>query len=84
MVDRPAAQRMIMHSIPKNQIVPNPGVSGNESAQSVGSSSLKSKGAGQKRVVQEISSDESSVEQSEVYPAKKTKSKKGSFKPESN
>jgi hypothetical protein len=69
-VDRPAARRMIMHSIPKNQIVPNsnvPGNSGNNSSVSFSNA----KGAGQKRDVEEISSDESGAD--EVPPTKKSK-----------
>src|SRR5271170_4155819 len=63
-VDKPAAQRIIMHSIPKSQIVPDP------------KSTEKSIGGGNgKRVVEEISSDESS-EEGEVRPSKKAKVKK--------
>jgi len=63
-VDKPAAQRMIMHSIPKNQIVPNP------KTQSPAS------GSAQKRAVHEISSDESSSEEGEAPKAKKVKTGK--------
>jgi len=63
-VDKPAAQRMIMHSIPKNQIVPNPDTQSPVS------------GSAQKRIVQEISSDESSPEEGEVPKAKKVKTGK--------
>jgi hypothetical protein len=63
-VDKPAAQRMIMHSIPKNQIVPNP------NTQSPAS------GSAQKRVVQEISSDENGPEEGQVPKAKKVKTGK--------
>ena len=63
-VDKPAAQRMIMHSIPKNQIVPNP------NTQSPAS------GSAQKRVVQEISSDESGPQEGRVPKAKKVKTGK--------
>ena len=63
-VDKPVAQRMIMHSIPKNQIVPNP------KTQSPAS------GSAQKRLVHEISSDESSSEEGEAPKAKKVKTGK--------
>jgi hypothetical protein len=68
-VDKPAAQRMIMHSIPKNQIVPN------LNTQSPAS------GSAHKRVVQQISSDESSPAEGEVPKAKKVKT--GKCKPRS-
>jgi hypothetical protein len=68
-VDKPAAQRMIMHSIPKSQIVPNP------NPQSPAS------GSAQKRVVQQISSDESSSEEGEVPKAKKLKTGKCKSRP---
>jgi len=63
-VDKPAAQRMIMHSIPKSRIVPNPNTQ-----------SPISSGA-QKRVVQEISGDESSIEDGELPKPKKAKTGK--------
>jgi hypothetical protein len=72
-VDRPAVRRMIMHSIPKNKIVPNPNVSGNNESNSAGS--LNGKDVGQKRVVEEISSDESGAEERQVPPTKKSKLK---------
>jgi len=71
-VDRPAAKRMIMHSIPKNQIVPNPNVPGNSGNNSSVSFS-NGNSAGQKRDVEEISSDESGAD--EVPPTKKSKLK---------
>jgi hypothetical protein len=62
-VNRPAAQRMILHSIPKKQIVPDPN----------GSDSTKS----QKRGAEYVSSDEdSSSEESLGEPTKKLKRKK--------
>ena len=63
-VDKPAAQRMIMHSIPKNQIVPDPSVKPSTSA------------PGAKRVVEEISSDQGSPEEGEVHLSKKPKVEK--------
>lgn len=63
-----------MHSIPKNQIPPNPSVSVNSTG-----SATASRGAGQKRVVEEISSDESSEEEGQVRPAKKSKPKKSTL-----
>ena len=63
-VDKPAAQRMIMHSIPKNQIVPNPNTQSPVS------------GSAQKRLVQEISGHESSPEEGQVPKAKKVKTGK--------
>jgi hypothetical protein len=67
-VDRPAAQRMIMHSIPKDQIVPNPNAKLDVAS--------KSANSGQKRVVEEISSDGSVAEEGEPRPSKKSKVKK--------
>jgi hypothetical protein len=66
-VDKPAAQRMIMHSIPKNQIVP--------SSKKDNSRASTPKPSAQKRVVEEISSDESSPDEGEVRPSKKSKTK---------
>jgi hypothetical protein len=68
-VDQPAVQRMILHSIPKSQIVSDPKVT--NGAKSAGSGD-EGKGTG-KRVVEEISSDESSSEEGEVRPTKKSK-----------
>jgi hypothetical protein len=65
---------MVMHSIPKNQIIPNPNVPGNSGSNSAGSS-LNAKGVGQKRVVEEISSDESGVEERQLPLTKKSKLK---------
>ena len=62
-VDKPAAQRMIMHSIPKNQIVPDP----NSKSSSI---------APGKRVVEEISSEQSGPEEGEVRASKKPKIEK--------
>jgi len=59
-VDKPAAQRMIMHSIPKNQIVPDP----NSKTSSITPG---------KRVAEEISNDQSSPEEGEVRASKKPK-----------
>lgn len=61
MVDKPAAQRMIMHSIPKKQIVPDP------NSKSSGNPPVA------KRVVEEISSDQSTPEDGEVRASKKPK-----------
>ena len=63
-VDKPAAQRMIMHSIPKKQIVPDP------------NSKPSTNQLVSKRVAGEISSDQSSQEQSEVQASKKPKIQK--------
>ena len=67
-VDRPAAQRMIMHSIPKNQIVSNPNAKLEAPSKSANSR--------QKRVVEEISDDGSVAEEGEPRPPKKSKVKK--------
>ena len=63
-VDKPAAQRMIMHSIPKKQIVPDP------NSKSSGNPPVA------KRVVEEISSDQSTPEDGEVRASKKPKVEK--------
>ena len=63
-VDKPAAQRMIMHSIPKNQIVPDPNQKPTTNPPVA------------KRVVEEISSDPSSPEEGEVRASKKPKVEK--------
>jgi hypothetical protein len=63
-VDKPAAQRMIMHSIPKKQIVPDP------------NSKPSTNQLVTKRVVGEISSDQSSQEKGEVQASKKPKIQK--------
>jgi hypothetical protein len=70
-VDKPAAQRMILHSIPKKQIVPNPNNAPNSNTAKIN----RTASAGQKRVVQEISSDSSSGEEGEIRPAKKSKNR---------
>lgn len=67
-VDRPAAQRMIMHSIPKHQIVPDPNAR-ETTPQSARTSTS------QKRLVEEISS-ESSRGEGERRPSKKFKNQK--------
>ena len=67
MVDKPAAQRMIMHSIPKNQIVPDPNAAQPSTAAGV---------SGQKRSLEESSSNEITQDEGEVRLAKKRKEKR--------
>jgi hypothetical protein len=59
---------MIMHSIPKHQIVPDPNAKGNNPP-------LARRNTGQKRVLEEISS-ESSRGEGERHLSKKSKAKK--------
>ena len=64
-VDKPAAQRLIMHSIPKSQIVPDPSAKLDPPTMPAN--------IGQKRVVEEISSEGSTPEEGKVRPSKKSK-----------
>lgn len=78
-MDKPAAQRMILHSIPKKQIVPDPSARGHTS-ESSSSKSQRKVSAGQKRHVEQISSEQSSsVEEGELRPSKKSKRKNCKF-----
>jgi len=77
-VDKPAAQRMILHSIPKKQIVPDPGPRGHTS-ESSSSKSQRKVSAGQKRHIEQSSSHESSSVEGEVRPSKRSKRKNCKF-----
>ena len=66
-VDRPAAQRVILHSIPRSQIVPDPSA--------VPPSVALRHSSGQKRVAHEISNDESGSDDTKYRPTKKHKGK---------
>jgi hypothetical protein len=56
---------MIMHSIPKDQIIPDPNAKSDSRAVSTSS--------GQKRVANEISTDESPPEEGQAHQSKKSK-----------
>jgi hypothetical protein len=71
-LDREAAQRIILHSIPKNQIVKDPNLLSNSDV----GDSKSGKPSSKKRPVDEVSNEQSSIKDALSGPTKK-KFKKG-------